>query len=748
MTDEVERFAHSTGRTDGSDWHSLKEHLHQAAELAKGRATKFGADGWGHLAGLLHDLGKYSNAFQQRLHGSGRTVDHSSAGAIEAQKRWPRLSRPLQFVVAGHHAGLADGTEEVTSSRTPLDARLRVVPEDYAPFCNEIELPTALPRLALRPHTDWRGRADRVGFQCAFFIRMLFSCLVDADYLDTEWFYERVERRPSRRPAPLLLADLKSRLDTHLADLAGNAPDTPVNCERSRILAACRQEARHAPGLFTLTVPTGGGKTLASLAFALEHALAHGRDRVIYVIPYTSIIEQNAAVFREALGEEAVLEHHSAFVDDPKAAPESKEKLRRVMENWDAAVVVTTAVQFFESLFADRPSRCRKLHNIARSVVILDEAQTLPLPLLRPCVAALDELARNYGTSIVLCTATQPALNESDDPQTSFTGGLRGVREIVPEPKRLYQALKRVAVQSIGELDDAALAVRLLAHAQVLCIVNIRVHARELFEKIGGEAGCYHLSALMCPKHRSERLAEIRRALAAGRRCIVVSTSLVEAGVDLDFPVVYRAEAGLDQIAQAAGRCNREGRLEQGQVFVFRARRPEPKGEMDRRAKAAAGIFRRHPVDPLALEAIESFFREVYWSEGNDGLDKKQILARLEERKGDLLFPFESIARDFKLIEDGMLPVLIRFDDEARRLLEELKTTERIGEVARRLQPYVVQIYPGQFARLRASAVVQPVAEHRFGEQFCVLVNESLYRADVGLSWDDPTYRAAEANVV
>jgi CRISPR-associated endonuclease/helicase Cas3 len=743
-------FAHSTSRPDRADWQSLRAHLHQVAALARDRAAKFGAGEWGYAAGLLHDLGKYSDGFQRYLDGGSR-VEHSTAGAVEAGKRWPALARPLQFVAAGHHAGLANGGEEEQSRRSSLSDRLAAAVADYSAHGGEIELPTALPPPRLRRHTDAAGRSDRAGFQAAFFTRMLFSCLVDADYLDTEAFYDRVEGRPLRRVRPPALAELKPKLDAYLGDLAAQADDTLVNRERAAILAASRQAAAEDPGLFTLTVPTGGGKTLASLAFALEHALAHeGRfDRVIYVIPYTSIIEQNAAVFRGALGAEAVLEHHSAFIDDPKMAPEARDKLGLAMENWDAAVIVTTAVQFFESLFADRPSRCRKLHNIARSVVILDEAQTLPLPLLRPCVAALDELARNYGTSVVLCTATQPALIETDDEATSFKGGFRDVREIAPDPKRLYQTFKRVTVERLGDLDDAALAARLHEHEQALCIVNTRLHARELYERLVGDEGCYHLSALMCPKHRRKRLDTIRKELAAGRRCIVVSTSLVEAGVDVDFPVVYRAEAGLDQIAQAAGRCNREGRLERGRVFVFRPTGRRVVGEQNRRATAAFAVFRRD--DPLALEAIEDFFREVYWSEAagaQDGLDRNQILDRLKERERDLLFPFEALARDFRLIEDGMLPILIPFDTDARTLLKDLETTGRVGETARGLQPYVVQVPPGQFARLCAADVVQPVAPHRFGEQFCALVNNSLYRPDVGLTWSDPTYRVAEDNVV
>ena len=745
MNSERAYFAHSTARPNRTDWQPLAEHLRQVAGLARARAAKFGAGEWGYVAGLLHDLGKYSAEFQARLEGRSGRVDHSTAGAVEACRQWQELARPLQFVVAGHHAGLANGGQEAGSRRTSLRDRLAAPVADYGAYRGEIGLLETLPRLPLRGH---RARA---GFQAALFTRMLFSCLVDADYLDTAQFYDRVEGRPTRRAEPPALTDLKPRLDAHLANLSAQADDTLVNRERAGILAACRAAAREPLGLFTLTVPTGGGKTLASLAFALEHVLAQGLDRVIYVIPYTSIIEQNAAVFRDALGNEAVLEHHSAFVDDPDTAPEAQDKLRLAMENWNAAVVVTTAVQFFESLFADRPARCRKLHNIARSVVILDEAQTLPLPLLRPCVAALDELARNYGTSVVLCTATQPALLETDDQATSFIGGFRDVREIAPEPKRLYQAFKRVTVQRIAEdLEDTALAARLLAHEQALCIVNTRAHARELYEQLGGADGHYHLSALMCPKHRSARLATIRGALKAGQRCIVISTSLVEAGVDVDFPVVYRAEAGLDSIAQAAGRCNREGRLSQGEVFVFHPVGRRLPGEQNRRAAATAGVFRRHD-DPLALESIEDFFREVYWSESagaQDGLDKKQILGRLEERKADLLFPFETIAREFRLIDDGMLPILIPFDKKARRLLGKLRHAERAGRLARALQPYVVQVPPGQFERLCTAGAVQPLAPQRFGEQFWALVSDSLYRDDIGLTWDDPTYRSAETNII
>lgn len=401
---------------------------------------------------------------------------------------------------------------------------------------------------------------------------MLFSCLVDADFLDTEAFYDGSEGRSLLRDAPVpTLAALREQLDGYLERFKA---DTNVNQIRAGILRHVRQQSEHAPGLFSLTVPTGGGKTLASLAFALDHAIRHGLRRVIFVIPFTSIVEQNAAVFRAALGplgEAAVLEHHSAFAAPKSSRDEpdryqAQEKLKLAMENWDAPIVVTTAVQFFESLFAARPSQCRKLHNITGSVVILDEAQTLPLKLLRPAVAAIDELARNYRSSIVLCTATQPALNAPD-----FKGGLADVRELAPEPPALFRRLDRVRVRHIGTLDDAALTALLREREQVLCIVNNRRHARAVYQSLADLPGARHLTTLMCAKHRSEVLAEIRGMLRRGEPCRLAATSLIEAGVDVSFPRVFRAEAGLDSVAQAAGRCNRNGEwaVEDSEVLIF-----------------------------------------------------------------------------------------------------------------------------------------------------------------------------------
>jgi CRISPR-associated endonuclease/helicase Cas3 len=399
-------FAHSTDDPTKSDWQLLDRHLVEVARRSGEFAAKFGAEEWGRACGLLHDLGKFSREFQARLEG-GRRVDHATAGARQARDRYgPALGMLVAYAVAGHHSGLPDGGADGGPRTDTL--RGRFDPAKVAiPAIRDFE-----PLLATAPERLPPPGIGRQGFSVAFFVRMLFSSLVDADFLDTEsWLARDKSRLRGGRPA---ITELREPLDRHLEALRRN--DTPINQRRAEILQRCRGAAELPPGIFSLAVPTGGGKTLSSLAFALRHAHLHGLDRVVYAIPYTSIIEQNAAIFASILGEDAVLEHHSNF--QPLREDEEDEttpvlRMRLAAENWDAPVVVTTNVQLFESLFAGRSSRCRKLHNLARSVIILDEAQMLPTPLLQPCLAALRELAAHYSASVVLCTATQPALNQA-----------------------------------------------------------------------------------------------------------------------------------------------------------------------------------------------------------------------------------------------------------------------------------------------------------------------------------------------
>ena len=615
-------FAHSLPDRPIEDWEPLSHHLAAVGNRAAEFAEAFGWEEAARVAGRLHDIGKCSAAFQAYIRrarqGDERTrgPDHSTAGARAAVESYGRLGlgRMLAFAIAGHHSGLADFG----------DLERRLEPEHaIEPYPGWHAHAGAAPPLASLRNTRPFLRSSDKGFEQAFLTRMLFSCLVDADFLETERFYAEAKGAPVERGGHLGLDTLRESLRASMARLRAEAASTPLNALRAEVLERAVERALLSPGLFTLTVPTGGGKTLASLSFALEHAVRHGLRRVVYVIPFTSIIEQTAEVFRQALNtSENVLEHHASFDwegaaetrRDDGEGPDGLAKLRRAAENWDVPIVVTTAVQFFESLFAARPSRCRKLHNLAGSVIVLDEAQTLPIPLLRPCMAALQELTANYNASAVLCTATQPALRQQD----GFTNGfsIDDTRELAPKPKDLYARLKRVKVEHLTDpVTDETIAARFAEQPQMLCIVNSRAHARGLFETIRELPGAAHLTTLMCPRHRRIELAKLRERLKKGEPVRLVSTSLIEAGVDIDFPEVWRAATGLDSIAQAAGRCNREGRPALGRTVVFEPAEAKPPKELTAFWQAARPVLRRHD-DPLTLDAVQHYFRELYWQKG------------------------------------------------------------------------------------------------------------------------------------
>ncbi len=702
----------------------LRDHLLGVAGLAGEFAARFGAQAWGETCGLLHDIGKASGLFQQRLRGeTARKVDHSTAGARHIVEVMGQAGRILAYCIAGHHSGLADGKSNEEGSLTHrLDPKRRRI-EDCSTWrkClgpkGEVAAPKALP---------FDTRPGGLGFRLAFFIRMLFSCLVDADRLDAEAVGD--EERAARRGRYPGLDELSRRLDTHLARFIA---DTPVRRIRTEVLEACREAAALSPGLFSLTVPTGGGKTLSSLAFALGHAQAHGLSRVVYVIPYTSIIEQNAGVFREALNDpdgNFVVEHHSNLAPSEDG---DEDRPHPATENWDAPIIVTTAVQFFESLYSHKAGRCRKLHNLAKSVIILDEAQMLPLPYLKPCLEAIRELSATYGASVVLCTATQPALNASNDPDQGLKGGLAGVREIMLDPVVLHDRLRRVRVEHVGVLPEADLARRLAEEPQALCIVNTRRAARRLFEALRAhpdlpEGGVFHLSALMCPEHRTRVIERIKETLGSGNPCRVVSTTIVEAGVDLDFPAVFRAEGGIDSIAQAAGRCNREGRILNGRVFVFRPEEGLPPGHFRLTAQAAASVAERHADDLLHPQAVHDYFLELYWQSGDDRLDAKSILERLVEDASRLSFPFRTIGREFQFIESSTQGIIIPYTrqaDEVVHALRCLSSGDRAGGLLRRVQRHTISLYTREMERLEREgrggahrprgSVLRPV-EHGF----------------------------------
>ena len=733
-------YAHSAENRPESDWQTLKNHAENVAALAAQFAEPFGAAEIARYTALLHDLGKYSEPFQNRLRG-GKRVDHATAGAKEAIARWKITGKLMAFCIAGHHAGLANGSGE-GHNRSTLKERLAAdIPALNPVWQAEIPLPEKIPLPPLKSNPKYPGFAQ------AFFTRMLYSCLVDADYLDTEAFYARLDGKTVARGGYPALGALQQAFNQHLQNVRADAKENSeggqaeLNRLRSDILDHAQQQAALPSGLFTLTVPTGGGKTYTSMAFALEHARQHGQRRIIYVIPFTSIIEQNAAAFRDAfgdLGEAAVLEHHSTFDDRKLQERDPRDKLRHATENWDAPIVVTTAVQFFESLFADRSSRCRKLHNIANSVIILDEAQMLPLHLLRPVMAAIDELARNYRCTAVMCTATQPAISADN----GFYGGFSDVREIAPDPARLYTALRRTTVRHIGNQSDAELLEHLTAQPQLLIIVNNRRHARSLYDSAKPLDGVYHLTTLMCAEHRSEVLKTIRARLKAGAPCRLIATSLIEAGVDVSFPRLMRAEAGADSIAQAAGRCNRENlrTADESEVLIFR---PEEQWKAPPELATYAACMRetlRNDGDLLAPEAMIAYFRRVY---DLSDLDKHHILEMLKNAGSD--FPFQTIAEKSRVIESNhMLPLLIPYDANAEAHINALEHADTIGGLLRQLQRYTVQVPEKALCILCKNRRVKIINKEKFGEQFYALIGTDLYDAQAGLNWDNPDYINAD----
>lgn len=764
-------FAHSLEGLPTREWEPLAHHLAAVGARAAGFAAAFGLAEPARVAGLLHDIGKCSPAFQAYIArpqdegaGKSRGPDHSTAGArVVLESYGEGIGRLLAFAIAGHHASLADAA----------DLRRRLDKGNYTiePYDGWQAHSGALPVAALVKPTRKLVDSKHPGFIWAFLTRMLFSCLVDADFLETEAFYARAKGETVERGGHASLTDLRERLQRAMIVKRAEAPASPVNDLRARVLDHAVAKAVLPPGLFTLTVPTGGGKTLASLSFALEHAVRHGMDRVIYVIPYTSIIEQTAEVFREALkSRDDVLEHHASF-DWERAADATRgaaggddegasgiEKLRRAAENWDVPIVVTTAVQFFESLFANRPSRCRKLHNLARAVIVLDEAQTLPLELLRPCMAALDELCANYGASVVLCTATQPALREKDGFKRGFRIG--DDRELAPDPRALYAALRRVTVEVRAEpVTDAAIAARFAEQPQMLCIVNSRAHARELFEAIRDLPGATHLTTLMCQRHRQAVLQDVRGRLKKGEPVRLVATSLIEAGVDVDFPEVWRAVAGLDAIAQAAGRCNREGRLQAGRVVVFRPAEARSPRALEAFWQATRMIVPKHGDDLLGLDAIEAYFGELYWQKGDDALDAVEVdgvrgvLAAIGPRARTLDFPFRSIAEAFRLIDDVMEPVIVpwradRSDDDAEHLMRRIRAMDRPCTAdLRQLQKYTVSIPRKAREAWLAMGALRSI-HPALGDSLLAFEDLAHYRAGTGLDLGDIGMRSVESNII
>lgn len=738
---------------DDRRFEEVRTHLEEVATMASDFARPFHAERMAYAAGILHDIGKYSQEFQLRILRDGPKVDHSTAGAVVLSE----LCSLLSYCVAGHHGGLPDGGADASEDST-LYGRINRAKHGGIPDCaawrREIIIPTVeIPAFLLPPAADDSAKpgavsAEQFKYTCSFLVRMVFSCLVDADYLCTERFMRDGERE---RLQSETLDVLRDRLEAAIS--AFYPPSTSLNTKRCQLLDECKEHASLPRGVFSLTAPTGAGKTYALMRFALQHACGEsgqGMRRVIVAEPYTSIIEQNADVYRKVFGDENVLEHHASF--DFDAAPSDDgvgNRLRLAAENWDAPIIVTTNVQLFESLHSNKTSRCRKLHNIAGSVIILDEAQMIPTKHLLPCIRALVELVKNYRCSIVLSSATQPALNPF------FKQFGLEVTEIVSDVPGLFQSLERVSYRTAGKLSDEVLAERMRSDGSALCIVNSRRQALHLFELLDSgamgefagldgasserEGRVYHLSTLMYPAHRRRVIEEICRCMKEKTKpCLVVATSLVEAGVDLDFPAAYRALAGLDSMVQAAGRCNREGgrAAADSPVYLFE---PEEAYRIPREIRQRVDVS-LSVVPELAQvgreiniglpEKMSAFFRSLYYFKGKEELDSARILHDLSQyglSSGLPSIDFKTISERFRMIEDGSYSIVIP-DGEAAEAVERVRAGVAARGDLRRLATYSVSVYEHDVIELLGSGAIE-----KLGDDMFLLIDGSRYKEKTGL---------------
>ena len=711
-------FAHSKDGVPLKSWQPLQEHLENVSHMAAGFAGAFQAQDWGRIAGLWHDLGKGTLPWQAYLRHANGLVDefaefyeghvvHAIVGAQSLFELSREAGKLLAYCIAGHHGGMPNWNDEPSRA---LESNLKKpIPE--------INYSIPIPEVPFSLPIKIEGR--RFGFQLQFFVRMLFSCLVDADFLDTEASLS--EEKSSLRTGYPILSELSDRFWENFNTLRCSADSKlAVNQNRESVLGDCLRAAEQEPGLFSLTVPTGGGKTLASLAFALKHAKKYSKRRIIYVIPFTSIIEQNARVFKKMLGDDAVLEHHCNFFPND---PDWKSKL--ASENWDVPLVVTTNVQFFDSFYANKPSKCRKLHNVADSVVIFDEVQAIPVEKLVPCLEVIKELSVNYGVTSVLCTATQPAIEYSD----KFVSGLKNVREIVGDVPKLFLSLKRTEEFYIGELTEQEIADKLAQYEQVLCIVNTRQQALDIYKALPESDYTIHLSALMYPAHRSVKLDEIRERLDNNQPCRVVSTQLIEAGVDVDFPAVFRVVSGIDSIAQAAGRCNRNGLHEQPcNVFIFDLPETSSVSFFKQAAQSAAKLFDSYSGQLTSPECVTKYFEDYFWK-NQQRMDSDGVVERcMTAQSGNI--QFRELA-EFKMIRSASIPIIIALEPESIELIQELDFAEYKGVILRKLQRYVVQIYPYQFDE------IQNWFEYKEPGVWC-LRSDEMYSASTGLNCSSP----------
>ena len=690
-------------------------HQNGVAALALRFAGGFGCEELAQIMGMLHDKGKEQEEWQQYIQGHVKSGPHHAyVGACIAQQQYSQIAPFIAQPIAGHHRGLYDYCDyvEVIKSGVPDDVTIGE------------KIPFAFPKFPKMETYDYHH-----------LVRMMFSCLVDADSLDTESFMN--PKQAKLRGCHTTMVELLGKLERYLQELRINAKDTKVNRIRNYVQEQCVKESQDNTGFYSLTVPTGGGKTLASVLWALHHAVKNHQQRIIIAIPYTSIIVQTASTLKRIFGDENVLEHHSNLNPEDIKDRELRERLQLATENWDYPIIVTTNVQLFESLFSNKRSDCRKLHNIVNSVVILDEVQTLPLGFYKPIVHTLDTLHRLFGVSVLFTTASQPILSgriEATTPKESFDA-LKSIHEIIPVDAQLHDKLRRVDLNFIeGSRTYDEIANELAKHPKVLCIVNTRKDAKELFDRLPKEGICLHLSRMMCPSHVADTIKHIKEVLKEGvdEPIRVVATQLIEAGVDIDFPVVYRQEAGLDSILQAAGRCNREGKLGISDTYVFSLGKEHslPPGFISQTNNARLNMGKDH--DWFSPEAMKSYFQQLHCRQSSfDEVVVKGVKYKMEELLYKESAEFEKASLCFHLIDEQTTSVIVNWNGSIN-LYQQLISQGPSYSLMKKLAQYSVNIRERDFKKLQSMGAIEEPFENIYA-----ITNPDFYKEDTGLSLDN-----------
>ena len=753
-------------RTSDHGYETCVEHLSMTAALSGAFADTFGQLDEGLIAGLYHDEGKYSDAFQQRIRDPEHTAkcDHSSAGALKA---WQSMHNIAALAIAAHHAGLTDMGTPGDIDDTTWFARYNRIKNDVSMHDADTRMTEQFGNI-IPSGTPTPGEPYDIMMQT----RMILSCLVDADRLDAEYFVEngceRSERRwldfahatlggtnmaqeqtpnmntittCAKRLAAMMHGDntkkivsLADTINKHNAAYLDAEPDSPINQARCDILRQCLdhgQDVTYKRDIYTLTAPTGSGKTNASITFALNHAKTHGFDRIIYVIPYMSIIDQTAKTFAEMFGDANVLAHYSQAdwqINDDAASAD-----KQIMaENWNAPIVITTAVQFFESLYSNKTSPLRKLHNIANSVIVFDEAQTLPVEYLLPCLKAICSLVDDYRCSGILCTATQPAISDYINDMRNKPHTIKEIVNISDAQRRLFD---RTVIEFADTITQHDLANRLTGQSQTLCVVNTKAAAQELYKQVKKQCvdtnSVYCLTTLQCPYDRQTIIDEIRTKLANNQPCRVISTSLIEAGVDLDFPTAWRQTAGLDSILQIAGRCNRNGKRNKDDSIVTVFDDGERTPRYIKQNVDAIALTHSIYDDVTSANAIRAYFNALFGLKGDNTLDKHDIL----KQSASTTMPFAHVANDVNIVSNDNIDIIINRNDTADKLIDQLRNGYANRTTMRQLSIYTISIPKYQFDKIRAYIDIVEIG--KTGHTVAILNDPNMYAPRQGLMMDN-----------